>query len=483
MAKPFKIEMISDVAEVIAANQKVETSLEDVADALDAVGDDGAALEAKLSEAMSGTGAAAKKAGSDLEDGLGAGAANATSRVEDELSTLPGTAGDLGKSAGDLLAGNLEGAADGIGEKISGALGGIGPAGVAAGALAALGLKAIFAELEASEKKAAETKARVIDLAEALGEVEGNPAALEWADELKSHLNEVVNQKRWWEFWQDAPKTRLEEWAGSAEKFGISLEDVTAAATGSDEALQRIADGLALIDGGTFEDTRQAVSRFTGDTNLANQALYDFLTEIRDEHGAVKDAATYADLFAEALGGLSTSQAEAAESVADYSRAVADALSKAGQSWEDYVADGVLNLDAYNQAIEDQAAAAIAFEENLTAASATLSEEALNYIRSLGPEAAPLLQAFIDAPLAEQTRTATNWATLGQVATDGYSSTFDVQTPTGVAIAAAQGAANSTPVTVSLQTTGDLASQVEAQVATVPQPRIYVSLEAKPVIY
>ena len=165
-----------------------------------------------------------------------------------------------------------------------------------------------------------------------------------------------------------------------------------------------------------------------------------------------------------------------------YADAVTDSLTEAGQSWEDYTEDGIVNLAKYNDAIEAQAEAVRAYEENMVTVSKDLSAEALTYIASLGPSAAPLLQSFINAPLAEKQRTAANWDTLGRASTDGYKGSFNLTNTVQSELNRAQTTANASPIRTSFaQNSTGLQTQLNTAVARlyVPTVRVDARLSAR----
>ena len=106
---------------------------------------------------------------------------------------------------------------------------------------------------------------------------------------------------------------------------------------------------------------------------------------------------------------------------------IQSATDEAGSAIDEFVTDQGFNLDAYNANMEKSAQAITQYQQNVVAASSYLSEEALAYIRSLGPDAAPALQAFIDAPNDQKQRTAANWNAQGQIASDSFSTKLQNQ--------------------------------------------------------
>lgn len=502
-SKGFRFPFIADVRDWLKGTSKIEDSLDQVADTLDSVGDDSTKLADKIGQAMDGIAQDTKDAGdagTDLDksfskafkkvrddakktgDKIGKDVKDGTEEASKGIEDFKEEAEQNAKEAAASFSGEFDDVADYIRELAAQAFAGFGPAGAAAGIAAAIGIGTIISSLEAGAEKAAAMKDRIIELGTTLAEADGSTAALDWAEELQTTLNEIVNEKRWYEFWQSTPETRLEEWARAAQELGIDLSYALQGMAGDTEAWEASLASLneritqAYEASGQYASGAAAVAAANAEGAGKAQRLRDQLIEQKD---VFDESAQYADLLSDALSGISDEEQKAAEATAEYEAAVADSLTRAGQSWDKYTTDGIVNLDAYNQAIEAQQQAIVAFETNLTQASQDLSAEALQYVQSLGPEAAPLLQAFVDAPLEEKARTAANWDTLGKAANDGYEQSVKLDEITQKKIKAAQSTADTSPISVKTLIKDDLARQLQSVIANVRPPTIPIYLQVQ----
>lgn len=418
----------------------------------------------------------ARSTGKDVGDDLKAGTAKAGEGFEE----LGDEAGQAGKEAATSFTGEFEDITDLIRDITVEAFNGFGPAGVAAGIAAAAGIGLAVAALQKAEEKADDTREAIWDLADELAEVEGNEKLIDWSNRFRESLSRVTDNKSWFEPWQDADVTALDQVVDATDRLGISLEALGAAVSDAD-AYQAFSDNLADTRG-ALEDSLKGLHPASQEFQEIIQQMYavdalqqwvDSERKLLGEAGETHEA--YAAVVAGAHDDVRAAELYSAESHEEYAGGVESALSKAGEAWEEYTQDGILNLEEYNKAIEEQYQAVQDFERNMVLASSQLSSEALSYIRSLGPEAAPLLQAFIDAPLKERQRTARNWDLIGSTSSTGYEAGFDKGTPARLvteAMARARAVADrqapiKVPTTVS---TSDLQRQVNWAAAAVRPP-------------
>ena len=480
MGKPFKLAILSDFGDLLRGTRDAADALDNVGESLDDVARDSDDAADKLKRSFTDSLDAVKKAGRDTSRAMGDDVKDGARKAGDGLDKLKGEADSTAREAAASFDGSVESIADMFQELSANAFAGFGPAGALAGLAIAAGIGIGIGKLTEMADKATDAKESVLDLADELADVDGNPAALDWAARLRDRLKEITDNKEWWEVWQDSPRTRLEEWSDAARRYGLDMRDMARGVAGDTAALDRVLDAL----NGRIREQEQASADLAAQTG-ATGALYvdlaadarGFRDALQDEAGLAAEAATVHRELADAVASVDDAARDSAQATSDYRDAVADSLNDAGTSWTDYVKNGKLNLAEYNKAIEDQAKAVEQFERNLVTSSATLSAEALGYIRAMGPEAAPLLQAFVDAPLDQQRRTAANWDRLGRVATDGYVEGLALDTATRNAINGAQGTANSTPVQIpATLTTAGLARAVAdaAQTATNNAPTIWL---------
>lgn len=534
MGKPFKLSLVSDVRDFLKGIGSVEDALEEAADSLDSLSGAGDSLESSLTataksaaKELDAVGSAGLKTGKTLDRGLEtadkaiSSTADETKKLERKFSDAAKSLRSDSKSAGRAIGTEIQGgtskAAEGLDEfkdeanqtareaaaSFSGsfddiqdmvqevaanAFTGFGPAGAAAGIAAAAGIGILVSKAQEAADKISAAKEGVIDLANELEEVGGDPAALDWAQRMRDTLTEITDDRHWWEFWQDEPKTRLEEWKTAADDLGVSMHDMVKGVAGDTDALARVQDELndkwdeasRIVQDyrAAGDDATQSQKDAAMAAELTRMQISDLRDELENQTGQVSEAKEMHDLLTDSLSGLSRASSEAAAATETYESSVVDSLTSAGQSWQQYAEGGKVNLDAYNANIEAHARAVQQFEDNLVAASANLSAEALNYIKSLGPEAAPLLQAFVDAPLEQKKRTATNWDALGRAATDGYAQSLKLSEKTATAVQAAQKRADQSPIKVRATVKNDLQSMLDKSIWALRIPEIRVPFRA-----
>jgi len=388
-------------ADADKALRDVEDAADDAADAARDLADDLADVEDAVPSDVG------RKLGDDLEDGFDrAGEGAAEFKDEAQQSAREGAAS---------FSGEFEDVADYMQEVLANALSGFGPVGAAAGLAAAAGLGILVSSLQEGEEAAEATKDRIIDLAGQIREVDGDLSRLDLNSIMLDWSTEISDTKRWFELWQDAPLTKVEQLATAADTLGLSLDDLVAALHDVDGP--EAARVTELLD----ERLGTGLGRVISSTDEATQSLMT----LRDEIGAgnldLERANELYELQNELLGENASTVDYVRESTETYNESVQDALAQAGDAWTDYVEDGKVNLAEYAAAMEDQIAAVEQYEANMVTASQTLTDEALGYLQNMGVEAAPLLQAFVDAPKSEQARLAGIWDQLGQAAVGGWS--------------------------------------------------------------
>lgn len=379
----------------------VEDAADDAADAARDLADDLADVEDAVPSDVG------RKLGDDLEEGFDrAGEGAAEFKDEAQQSAREGAAS---------FSGEFEDVADYMQEVLANALSGFGPVGAAAGLAAAAGLGILVSTLQDGEEAAEATKDRIIDLAGQIREVDGDLSRLDMRSIIIDWSAEISDTKRWFELWQDAPLTKVEQLATAADTLGLSLDDLVAALHDVDGP--EAARVTELLD----ERLGTGLGTVIASTDEATQALMT----LRDELGAgnldLERANELYELQNQLLGDNADTLDYVRESTETYNDSVQDALAQAGDAWTDYVEDGKVNLSEYAAAMEEQIAAVEAYEANMVQASQTLTDEALGYLQNMGVEAAPLLEAFVNAPAAEQQRLASIWDQLGQAAVTGWS--------------------------------------------------------------
>lgn len=417
-------------------------------------------LETKFKDAFETVKDGSKGIGKDLETGINDGLDGAS----EGITEFKEESADSAREAAASFSGSFDDVGDLIQEVAANAFRGFGPAGMAAGIAAAAGIGAAIGKLQEMADEAAEAKDAAIDLARELRTVNGNPKAIDWAGRLEDKLSEIADTKEWWEPWQKEPVTALEELSDNAEKAGVSLKNMGAA--------------YADIDSEQTEEFIKSLeeqARFGGE---AGDAAWQLAEELRGQQEELAAATEMQKGYDEVLSDLEAEQA-AAEAVATMRDSIGESLTAAGESWEQYTENGKVNLAEYQAAIEQQFRAVEQYETNMSTASQDLSAEALQYVQNMGIEAAPLLEAFVNAPADQKGRLNEIWTELGQTSTEGYDGSLEVDSKTQEAIKKSNATAKNNPVEFQWKfDASGLQNEVNQAAASIRPPVIHAQVVA-----
>lgn len=357
----------------------------------------------------------ARKVGDDGEAGLhkfGKAGEEVSGELKQNLgetfSSFRGDASDLAQVFQDTL-GGLASGLEGI------------PA-VAAVAAGAAGLGLVLGAIEKGNEQSEAWKESVSQLAQSLIDTgrDGGPAIDRMVDALKTLATTTNN-------------VNLKKLSDLADQANFNFKELGQTWGGSSQDLRVLWRELDSSNDAIWENIRAAQAR--GDANLEEKyrgearAALELRQEVGKQIGVTKEAEEQYKAYVAAGGPELEAKAEATKAFGD---SVKSALQDAGSAFEDFNKDGTTSLDEYNQHIEEQIAATQKYQENMVTASSTLSQQALNYIESLGEDAAPLLQAYVDAPLDQKQRTAANWAQLGAAAASNYTTNLKAGIPGSV---------------------------------------------------
>lgn len=356
---------------------------------------------------------AARKESTDMGDDLGKNVKRGTEEAEGGLNEFKDEANSTAKESAASFDGSAESIVDSFQEIAANAFAGFGPAGAIAGLAIAAGIGLGAAGIEKNKERTEELKQKTSDLTDQYIEVgaTGRQSMVGIADEVRELATATGDGE-----------LNLSALREQAEKTGLPFERIGKAMAGDRDELDRLIESTTRhID--AIDEQQQSqyqgaagFARATSESERQRDALLELRTQLQDTKTMTDDAAEASRLYAEVDDGL----AEKAANAEDYAETLQGAYAEAGSSIEEFYKDGKFNLDAYNAEMEASANAINNYQKNVVAASEYLSDEALAYIQSLGPEAAPALQAFIDAPLDQRQRTANNWDAIGQTSSGAF---------------------------------------------------------------
>lgn len=355
----------------------------------------------------------AKRETSDLGDPMAISTRKGVDDAKEGLGEFKDEANSTARESAASFDGSAESIGDAFQEIAANAFAGFGPAGAVAGLAVAAGLGLAFAKIQEGAEDTEAFKERVSELGQAF---------IEAGRQGEVNLDFVVDKLKELATATGDGETSLQDLNDIAEKANSSYEDLAKAFTGNVEGIDKLIskneDLLQTTKDQLAADQEGLAQRDRAYSSGQTQGLETYIDYLKQSRDAAQQATEQQKLFADAGGPAMEAAAQAASS---YAESVQGAYADAGAAIDDYVEDGVFNLERYTAESQKQADAINAYQANMVALSAVLSDEALNYIASLGPEAAPLIDAFVKAPLDKQQATADVWARLGATSSSAFS--------------------------------------------------------------
>ncbi|OII04315.1 hypothetical protein [Curtobacterium sp. MCBA15_008] len=313
------------------------------------------------------------------------------------------------------FSGDIQSSVDLVQGTLGGVVADLGPIGLAAGAASAVGVGLIGAAITNAQADAEQFQAQVSDLATDLIETGrvGSASLGYIADELKEMATVT-----------DGSVTSLKDLRNAADRSGTSYKDLATAAAGHTDEIDKQIDAI-VKQKNEWQQSGQAIlegdDALGSSANNRTKALDQTLGYLRDAKKAAKEAAAEQKNYADAGGIALQANAEAVES---YGESLASAFQEAGDAQQGFTDDGVFNLDRYIQKTSETVAQIENYSQNMAKATGQLGkaghDEAIRYLEQLGPDAAPLVDAFIKAPAAKQAELARIWDGLGSTSASNF---------------------------------------------------------------
>ena len=438
---PINISFLANTKDLLRGGADVEKTFSEVASSLDELASDsrrtGNELGRSIKDGAAEAGAATKKLErsfqeladvSQKETRATADDFNATNRAQtsNRKEALKEIKQEAKANAAETFS-SFNGSASSFVDGIQGTLGGLvsslGPVGMAAGIVGAAGIGLINGMIQKADTTSAAFR-------ESVGKMTAELIATGSAGRVS--LGYVVNRLKELASEADSGKTSLNDLAKTAKFSGSSFADLAKAYAGNTDGLRDLVragdarikqlneENVAVLAG---DGVRSVAAGNKKREILAQEAYNKLLSEaVTQSIEAEKAQANYI-----AAGGPAMERSAAAAQ--KFTEAIQSTLQDAGKAWEDYNDDGVTNLEDYNGHIEKSIAATNAYLVNVKSVAGFVSAEALNYVKSLGVSAAPILAEFVAAPLAMKERTAANWDQLGRTSGAGYTAGLGAAIP------------------------------------------------------
>lgn len=341
----INIDLVADVKGVIKGTDKISDALDDVADDLKDLGKHGDTLDDKVSSAFKSIADDARKAGKDIGHDVKSGTDKAGEGLGEMRREAASTATESAASFG-----SIEDGAGALQEILANAFAGFGPAGMAAGLVAAAGIGLAISAMQESAETATAAKQKAVDMVDALAEAGGELASVDVADKIKSWGREVI-EDNWMTFWANEASTKFQEVAKDAESFGVKSGDAIRAAAGTADDSRKFLDETAddwqeltrRIDEGSEVTAEGALIQDTAAASAKKQrdALSDLRGQAEENIRVTEDAVEIYGLEADAMDNSAAATEAANDALKDRAAALdesATAAMGADQAELDYVA-------------------------------------------------------------------------------------------------------------------------------------------------
>lgn len=271
--RPIETVITTNVDGVIKGAEKVADSFEEIQDdlkdtskagdkafeRLEESADDAARIiDRDLTKALDEVQDKARSTGNTVGRDIKSG----TDKAGEGFEELKGESASTAKEAAASF-GSIEDAADAMQEVVANAFVGFGPAGMAAGLIAAAGIGLAISALQDNADKIAENKERVIDMAKTIAENGGTLRKADYIQAMEDYGYSIVDTKEWLDIFQEDAITGFEKMSQLSKDSGIDLKTAFDGAFGSSKDAER---GLEMVNKrlADLKEKKEAVYNTTG---------------------------------------------------------------------------------------------------------------------------------------------------------------------------------------------------------------------------
>lgn len=230
------------------AGKELEDSMSDAAKVIDRD------LTKALDEVQDKAKSTGKSVGREIKDG--------TDKAGEGFSELKDESASTAKEAAASF-GSIEDAADAVQEVVANAFVGFGPAGMAAGLVAAAGIGLAISALQDNADKINENKEKVIGMAQAIAENGGTLRQSDYIQAMEDYGYSIVDTKEWLDIFQEDAITGFEKMSQLSKDSGIDLKTAFDGAFGSvqdaEKGLQKVNEKLTAL-----KEKKEAVYNLNG---------------------------------------------------------------------------------------------------------------------------------------------------------------------------------------------------------------------------
>lgn len=360
--KPIDVVIDTDVDGVVKGAEKVADSFEEIQDSLkdtakasdkaaDQMEDDfqdaAKKIDRDLTRALEEVEDQAKSSGKAIGKHVKDGADKASDGFDELKDESKSTAKEAAASFG-----SIEDAAGALQEVAANAFAGFGPAGMAAGALAAVGIGLAMSALEDNAEKINENKQKMLDLAQTIRDNGGVLTEAQYISNMEEYGYAIQDTKEWFEIFQEDAVSGFEKLKEIADETGVSTKQIFKGAFGDLKTSQTELDAVnRKIQ--ELKDKKDALFNTTG--AVLDPVDSETLTSLESYKGLIQDNITKQEgaietekLRKQAIEGTTAAIKEDIEALELHT----DAVKNAESSEMDYL-DGV---DALNGKLKENGA-------------------------------------------------------------------------------------------------------------------------------
>lgn len=342
------------VSKVTDAFSDVEDSLKDVTKAGEKTGKDLSSdmsdaakkIDRDLTKALDSVQDESKSSGKAIGKNVKAG----TDKAGEGLDELKDESKSTAKEAAASF-GSIEDAASALQEVAANAFAGFGPAGMAAGALAAVGIGLAISALTDNADKINENKDKMLALAQTIKDNGGVLRESDYIKSMEDYGYAIQDTKEWFELFQKDAVSGFEQIRNGAEKAGVGIGDAFKGQFGSLEdsklVLADLEKGLQDLEGQTKENST-VVDDFGRTLDTTDPAIrrqidgnQELTQKVRDHIKELEAAKEIERIRKEAIQGTTQALKEDIEALEKRT----DAVKNSESSELDYL-DGIDNLNA-----------------------------------------------------------------------------------------------------------------------------------------
>lgn len=253
----------------------------------DSMSDAAKTIDRDLTKALDDVADQAKTTGKTVGREVKAGTDKAGEGFDDMKSEAASTAKETAASFS-----SIEDAGGALQEILANAFAGLGPAGMAAGILAAAGVGLIISSLTDQADKTNEAKERASELAQTIKDNGGVLREADYIAAMEDFGYAVQDSKEWFEIFQDDAITGFEQIRDGADKAGVSVKDAFLGQFGSAEdakdVLAALESKMKDLEGQTSE-MANTYSEFGGAIDTTDPAIRKQLDGTKELSEKVKD--------------------------------------------------------------------------------------------------------------------------------------------------------------------------------------------------